>query len=1802
MLLEIEFRPILSFNKESVDRRYEISINIDNSNTKLLIPVVILSPNPSINFPKEIQLPDIAIDTPAFTNICVLNYSNLPYKFSIDTKCKVKIIPECKVIAMKPGDGITFLVEFIPRTLSDFREKIYICLDNDKRMSILLKCNVLPVNVFMIEDYIEFLPTLIGMGDMKSIQIVNNSETATLFEWMPIENHCANENNEEHPSLKFLEIYPMNGELPPQSTTKIDLIFKPEDTNDDEDDFEIQKELITTLALKLSICHNYNPSIIVKGKVVGPSFQLDHKIININDIFVGESRNIDVNLKNSGGISGKVFFHKIQSVNDGIIKASSKIEILKAGEVKRFRIQFLAKKIGKFVDQAIFKVKNGEKLSLSIQGFIKPLNITIDPTSIRFQTSAICIPQMKFFKMTNENPFDVDIRLEIESNGHDDPLEFLEFYGSRSTSTDSISKSSSLESMNNNHHNITTESCSSLLTRTSIKNFMERSGEMEQLRDTITTTRDEIVEIFNKVDEYLERKEIVSEIVAMLFNDKLCNEVEKRQIVQTVVELLIENLTDSDDLKFYEKNWQLPEHPRQIECNKNFIKIKSNSFEEVKIFIVPNYIGKFIRNLKLFISMSNLIYQPPIDETIVNIPIVIDCQTADIKIHNQTNEITGYAESEITLNVHIENLSSINGFFTLQHFYDTEMEVKCAEEKFHISGKSKKILNLIIVPLISGKIMKYVNMIALGSNRKYPITIECKSLPPDIVINPKKIFVNDLEVLKKDDTRIFIENRSTTKARFFIKLEHDNQCFTINPRGGILSSKQCTVVMLEKFFHDPGDYCDILIVEIVNSKVIKIPIRCTVKKLPITIEPSFCSIIDFGTLFTSKCSYYLDYKFTNCGKISYMIFIILKNGKNRSEIRYTIEPNRFELSPNCSRVVKFSLNALNALSCMDEFTIEGCSIHFPIRELIWESKLKANVIKPTINFSTNELIFNCFYGQEDDLMVTKSFEITNNSSLPLTVALKVEGEFSIYVNELNSFEHKVKFDLKVKESHKIFINFNSNHLKNYSKSRTFEGTIKAYSLGQFQSTLKLIAHLIYPEIELSTNDVNIIANPKQSCTSNFIIRNPSDKLTASFELKFKDNSTIITSIHEKRQENLLKIVQCLMKQKRNLKDDSSNLKIFYDDCEISDLNNVTNDKLEGSNNDSQTLNTLKTIEVAAKEIVHYYDSLSRETPEIKIIQESEAESLTTSKDEQDECFLMLSQMKGILKPNESRLIYIQFSGSNKEFHFSSLIGCQVVGGSCYDIHIKITNCNPNVLITKTYYEITKSWQEISINSSCISNINPLKNVIKVIAPKNESEAAKLIEGYVKLSTRTPSEFIMDDEKNIFCELKFLTFPGCMPIFETEFSIQINNKSPISISFFSKNCMPMATLLDIDRKSLYDLHKIFEYDCLREMFKYVDRIRVQEETINFEDVLKAKQKFQELHVEREKKVRKKSTKKRKTNTKVSTMEPESIDSLSAGDSCDLMSIELRLFYGENGKALMCENPHRMFSGKMLQMVDEDVENGDFLALDYPNEYPQSHEIISFIGQYGFAKSLEANEIFDAYKSIYDRYVLEKFRHSKKSSGCREQCCNNSVVVPLPLVLVEYSLDFGDVKIDDVCEKIIKLYLHDDFTSAAIRSEALIPDFLVEFLPYSEFIKVNSYKNEENYQKYLNRHGRQQELPFSVRRCHSFDFIEGKVHSRIISKDKQDLDKINQTYNEKMSPKVKFDDRSPFTLTEMFQKAEFNEKDSRVIEFKITFCPKIDNYDEVKIFDEILYLDLHLGPQIPLHIIANIIQPDSEPFFK
>lgn len=266
-------------------------------------------------------------------------------------------------------------------------------------------------------------------------------------------------------------------------------------------------------------------------------------------------------------------------------------------------------------------------------------------------------------------------------------------------------------------------------------------------------------------------------------------------------------------------------------------------------------------------------------------------------------------------------------------------------------------------------------------------------------------------------------------------------------------------------------------------------------------------------------------------------------------------------------------------------------------------------------------------------------------------------------------------------------------------------------------------------------------------------------------------------------------------------------------------------------------------------------------------------------------------------------------------------------------------------------------------------------------------------------------------------------------------------------------------------------------------------------------------------------------------------------------------------------------------KILQLIDKELEEGDFIVLDYPCEYPKATEITSFIAQQGFVKSLDADdEIFFAYKNLYNRYVVEKFRQAKKSVNIED-----SFVTPLPLVVHEYSLDFGQLEIDEEFERIIEIYYHGERLMAAVRSETKIPDFQVKFLQCSEIngFSITNYEKEVNF-KYQNRQQRQiseqSSSQFGIKRCHSFDFNTGKVHCCTFAADRKE---INRIYNEKMATRVKTGEKNPFILTEIFQQQQLSNDtrvESKIIEIKIKFSPKIENYDDGTTFDEIIYVDV------------------------
>lgn len=485
----------------------------------------------------------------------------------------------------------------------------------------------------------------------------------------------------------------------------------------------------------------------------------------------------------------------------------------------------------------------------------------------------------------------------------------------------------------------------------------------------------------------------------------------------------------------------------------------------------------------------------------------------------------------------------------------------------------------------------------------------------------------------------------------------------------------------------------------------------------------------------------------------------------------------------------------------------------------------------------------------------------------------------------------------------------------------------------------------------------------------------------------------------------------------------------------------------------------------------------------------------------------------------------------------------------------------------------------------MSNVSPAHCHVELITDKSNDDKHHLINGYVKLNAKSELNFILDEQRNSRCNLKLSVFMGGSAMFCNEIGVQVNDKPPFSISFKGRNSLQTATLINVKQSSLNEIDKDFEYNSLRELFKFVIKIHVPDEDVTFEDVLKIKTQFKhesDVMEASELKSRKKNqnVKKEKKKGKESFLNVEPFE-LGSGDGSAVLT-DVELVYDINGKAVLRQKLPKTYTAKMLYMIDETLEAEGFEVLDYPDEYPGAVEITNFITQQGFAESLKSDGVFKDFKVIYNHNVLETIRRMKtvKFSGRAGSAVPDAevenFVIPLPLILQPYEIDLGEIALNSSVEKTVKVYFHGNPSSAALRTDGFIPDFTTKFIS-KHFHKIVDYETTSigYYGNYQNRHRREKNFDTpTMKRCHSFDFTTACVHSRKLPT-AAERNQIHRAFNGTLNTKQK--ERSCFVQSEIFNQLPLNDE-TRVVEFKVTLAPSGHCYEAATDFDEIIYLDV------------------------
>lgn len=378
------------------------------------------------------------------------------------------------------------------------------------------------------------------------------------------------------------------------------------------------------------------------------------------------------------------------------------------------------------------------------------------------------------------------------------------------------------------------------------------------------------------------------------------------------------------------------------------------------------------------------------------------------------------------------------------------------------------------------------------------------------------------------------------------------------------------------------------------------------------------------------------------------------------------------------------------------------------------------------------------------------------------------------------------------------------------------------------------------------------------------------------------------------------------------------------------------------------------------------------------------------------------------------------------------------------------------MVTKTFFELTESaWNDVSLKNVCISNISPANNRIKILSSQSKEDLSR---GYVKLCCKTTQEFVLDDQRNFCANLKFSIFKGVAPMFKQELGIQLNGKPPIPITCVGRNIIPAANILNLEQASLLTMNKAFEYKSLREMFKFVEKIRVPDENFQIEDVLKIKMQLKADETT-ETKNRKKNAKKK--SEKDSIIRSES--SLAGGDF-QAAQTEYGLFFENNGKLVRKEKPQKGYSARMLHMIDESLDEEGFTVFDYPEEYPTAVDILNFIAQQGFLEGLKTDSVYREFKRIYNQYALERLRHAKNPCGVVSSPETlMDFVVPLPFLLPEHVIDLGEVHLGSTAVKILQVYWQIETVLADIRMETFVSGFTAKVNYNPRLTKLTQIEN-------------------------------------------------------------------------------------------------------------------------------------------
>ncbi|XP_055892829.1 hydrocephalus-inducing protein homolog isoform X5 [Biomphalaria glabrata] len=414
-IFKVQFTP-----DEKKDYIHELTCITERE--KFVVPIKAIGARGILDFPDEIHFPTCPVKYSNTKTILVRNIGTREAKFNLKTKQPFTVTPDIGTLGV--NDSMQVTVEFKPLTAGNHRAELCLSYDTGEQIFIDLYGASQDANIRLDKNSIRMDNTYISLSSQKTVIISNRSDFIAHFKWTQF---STQDEEDQHKLLKqiqldreentdtdrflaecvvdptlrdklsilsrtfqnrkravdndpqlfeddIMSIEPSEGDIWPNSTFDINVVFKPRDA----------ESYLRTAYCEITGRESRMP-LRIRGDGMGPKVDFSLDYLDMGNIFIGSRHTYEIVLANKGDIDAIFSVSPNMTIFGPCFAFNPSEGIVMPGGHQAIQVAFSSPYLGDFEEVFCFQVDGKpEKCKITFRGQVVGPTFNFDVSHLNF--------------------------------------------------------------------------------------------------------------------------------------------------------------------------------------------------------------------------------------------------------------------------------------------------------------------------------------------------------------------------------------------------------------------------------------------------------------------------------------------------------------------------------------------------------------------------------------------------------------------------------------------------------------------------------------------------------------------------------------------------------------------------------------------------------------------------------------------------------------------------------------------------------------------------------------------------------------------------------------------------------------------------------------------------------------------------------------------------------------------------------------------------------------------------------------------------------------------------------------------------------------------------------------------------------------------------------------------------------------------------------------------------------------------------------------------------------------------------